>query len=180
MISAAKKKDVLIEPRFQSDKIAGGLLYMPQQARERCTTGIVKYIGSAVTEVAIGDFVSFSGYSGTLARIAGELLIILPEDKIDFKFDLSQEEFEIYERRMLSGDEISWLCAEIQGIIREKYPFVEMHESVIKKILATVITEGPFRKLKYREIFKNVVDTLKEKKELNALSRSKEDDQRQF
>ena len=55
-------------------------------AGERCDQGIVKYIGREVKDIKIGDYVFFSGYTGTLANVEGEgKLIILPEDFIEFK-----------------------------------------------------------------------------------------------
>jgi hypothetical protein len=57
-------------------------LWIPDDARERCDQGIVKYVGAEVTEVKIGDYVIFSGYVGTLVNIDGERIIIMPEDFI--------------------------------------------------------------------------------------------------
>lgn len=70
-----------IEPIFDPDKI--GSIYVPDQAKERCDQGIIKYIGGDCQYVKIGDHVLFSGYSGTLIRLEDEgLLIILPEEFI--------------------------------------------------------------------------------------------------
>ena len=57
-------------------------LWIPDDARERCDQGIVKYVGAEVTEVKIGDYVIFSGYTGTLVNIDSERLIIMPEEFI--------------------------------------------------------------------------------------------------
>jgi len=69
-----------IEPIYDPDMI--GSLYVPEQAKERCDQGIVKYIGGDCQFVKIGDHVLFSGYTGTLLRIDGESLIIMPEEFI--------------------------------------------------------------------------------------------------
>jgi co-chaperonin GroES (HSP10) len=58
-------------------------------AGERCDQGVVKYIGSQVKSIEIGDYVFFSGYTGTLVHVEGEgRLIILPEDFIEFKMNI--------------------------------------------------------------------------------------------
>lgn len=69
-----------IEPIFDPDMI--GSLYVPEQAKERCDQGIVKYVGGDCELVKVGDHVLFSGYTGTLIRIDGESLIIMPEEFI--------------------------------------------------------------------------------------------------
>jgi co-chaperonin GroES (HSP10) len=70
---------VAVTPLF--DTLKYGSLYIPEQARERCDQGIVKYIGSGCKWIKIGDHVTFSGYTGTLLSLEGEgLLIILPEE----------------------------------------------------------------------------------------------------
>lgn len=55
-------------------------LIIPDDARERCDQGIVKYVGPKVKDVRIGDYVIFSGYVGTLINVDDERLIIMPEE----------------------------------------------------------------------------------------------------
>ena len=77
MIKVPAQK-VAVEPIFDPDKI--GSIYIPSSAKERCDQGIVKYVGSKVKWLEVGDYVLFSGYSGTLVNLEGEgRLIILPE-----------------------------------------------------------------------------------------------------
>ena len=66
------------------DKSKGGL-YIPDVAKERSDQGVVKYIGPDVKDVKVGDYVLFSGWTGTAIHIEGErgLLIFLPEDEIE-------------------------------------------------------------------------------------------------
>jgi len=69
-------------PIFDTETTRSGL-YIPEAARGRCNQGTVKYIGPEVEWVKPGDFVLFSGYTGTLVRFESDgLLIILPEDLI--------------------------------------------------------------------------------------------------
>lgn len=71
-------KKIAVVPLF--DPLTHGSLYLPEQSRERCDQGIVKYVGASVKEIRIGDHVIFSGYTGTLLELEGEgLLIVLPE-----------------------------------------------------------------------------------------------------
>lgn len=65
------------------ENVKRGLLYVPEQAVGRIKQGIVKYVGSEVTTVNIGDYVFFSGYAGTVFRLENEgTLLFLPEDNI--------------------------------------------------------------------------------------------------
>lgn len=74
-------KKVAVIPIFDSSTI--GRIIIPDQAKERCDQGIVKYVGPEVKTVAPGDYVIFSGYTGTLLFIEGEgQLIVMPEEFI--------------------------------------------------------------------------------------------------
>lgn len=58
-------------------------LWIPDEARERCDQGIIKYVGPDVKEAKIGMYVLFSGYTGTLIELENEgKLIIFREDFI--------------------------------------------------------------------------------------------------
>lgn len=53
---------------------------IPESAIKKCDQGIVKYVGSEVSEkfdIHIGDWVLFSGYTGTTLRLEGEGLLIV-------------------------------------------------------------------------------------------------------
>lgn len=55
-------------------------LKIPEDAIKKCNQGIVRYIGREVEEkfdIRIGDYVLFSGYTGTTVRLDGEGLLIL-------------------------------------------------------------------------------------------------------
>lgn len=79
-----------MEPIFDPDMI--GSIVVPQQAKERCDQGIVKYAnieqlnletGDTIftDDIKPGDYVLFSGYTGTLVDLEDEgLMIILPVD----------------------------------------------------------------------------------------------------
>jgi co-chaperonin GroES (HSP10) len=57
------------------------------ESKERCDQGIIKYVGSDSREhgFEIGQYVFFSGYTGTLVQLAGEgRLIMLPYRNVDF------------------------------------------------------------------------------------------------
>ena len=75
---------IAVVPMFDADETPGGII-IPDQSKERCDQGIVKYMGPDVdTEnCKIGDHVVFSGYTGTLLKVEGEgLLIVLPYEFI--------------------------------------------------------------------------------------------------
>ena len=87
MIKIPRDK-VAVIPIRDPDRV--GLIYIPEQAKSRVDQGVVKYVGPECKFVKVGDYVTFSGYSGTLLNIAdperpndpGETLIILGEDFI--------------------------------------------------------------------------------------------------
>jgi chaperonin GroES len=73
-------RQIAVDPRLDSEKSSGGL-YIPEIAQERADQGIVKYVGPDVIDVKIGDYVLFSGYTGTTVKLEDEgLLIIMHED----------------------------------------------------------------------------------------------------
>lgn len=72
--------NVALTPIFDPDMSSGGL-YIPEMAKERCDQGIVKYIGPKVKWIRPGDYVLFSGYSGSYIDVEGEgRLILMPEN----------------------------------------------------------------------------------------------------
>ena len=76
---------VAIEPIFDNDKSRGGL-YIPDQAKGRCSQGIIKYLGAACSgDYAVGDYVIFSGYDGDLIRFEDSLTIVMPESHLQAK-----------------------------------------------------------------------------------------------
>lgn len=73
-----------IDPIWDSDFSPSGLLIIPEEAKDRCDQGIVKYIGPDVKTLKVGDYVLFSGYTGVNIRLEGEgVLIIMREDFVE-------------------------------------------------------------------------------------------------
>lgn len=78
-------KKIAVSPIFDPNVSEGGII-IPDVAKSRCDQGIVKYIGPEVEGIDIGDYVLFSGYTGSTVRIEGEgLIIILHEDFVTCK-----------------------------------------------------------------------------------------------
>lgn len=72
---------VAVQPIFDPDMTSSGLLWVPETAKERCDQGIVKYVGKDVELVEPGDYVFFSGYTGTAFQIEGEGVLIIMHDE---------------------------------------------------------------------------------------------------
>lgn len=71
---------IAVDPLFDPEVTSGGII-IPDIAKDKVDQGIVRYIGSDVADINIGDHVLFSAYSGTTVRLEGEgLLIILHSD----------------------------------------------------------------------------------------------------
>ena len=66
---------------FEDVEVTGtSRIIVPEQAKERCDQGIVKYVGPEVKDIKIGDYVIYSGYTGTLIQLENEgKLIVFPE-----------------------------------------------------------------------------------------------------
>lgn len=77
----ARPNNVIIAPFFDPDVSVGGI-HIPSSSKERSDQGIVKYIGDDVRFVKVGDYVLFSGYSGTLIRLDGEGLLITMHERL--------------------------------------------------------------------------------------------------
>lgn len=73
---------VYVIPIEDPERTRGGL-YIPEQARQRADHGIVKYRGSKVEDLRVGDHVLFSGYSGTRIAVEGEdILLVMKEEDV--------------------------------------------------------------------------------------------------
>lgn len=78
---------------FKTDTISQ--IIIPDEAKEKCDQGLVKYVGPDVRDIRVGDYVLFSGYSGTTLRLEGEgIVIILPEDFIVCKVEPPETDIE--------------------------------------------------------------------------------------
>jgi co-chaperonin GroES (HSP10) len=82
------KNKVIVEVIPEPTETKGGLI-IPDVAIGRFKQGIVKGVGPECKEVKFGDYVLFSGYSGTLVDVADdhtgrnrEYAIVIPEDFI--------------------------------------------------------------------------------------------------
>lgn len=86
-----KKHNIAVVPVGDPDKSEGGL-WIPEIAKKRANQGVVKYVGSAVKDISVGDYVLFSGYTGTTVRLSGGegIVIILHEDFVNAKIGLSE------------------------------------------------------------------------------------------
>ena len=85
------KNNVAVVPVFDADKSEGGL-WIPDIAKKRANQGVVKYIGREVKEIQVGDYVLFSGYTGTTVRLSGGegVVIIMHQDFVNAKISLTE------------------------------------------------------------------------------------------
>ena len=82
---------VLVEPVEQEETIAGGMLVLPETAKEKPQQGNVLAIGAGRRDdngkridmdTKVGDKVLFAKYAGTEIKIDGKKLLILKETDI--------------------------------------------------------------------------------------------------
>lgn len=84
------RKNIAVVPVFDSDRTPGGL-WIPDVAKTRANQGVVKYVGREVTDISVGDYVLFSGYTGTTVRLSGGegVVIIMHQDFVNAKIVLT-------------------------------------------------------------------------------------------
>ena len=82
---------VLIEPVEQEETIAGGMLVLPETAKEKPQQGNVLAVGAGRRDedgdridmdVKVGDKVLYAKYAGTEVKLDGKKLLILKESDI--------------------------------------------------------------------------------------------------
>jgi chaperonin GroES len=82
---------VLIETVEQEETIAGGMLVLPETAKEKPQQGKVLAVGAGrrdedgdriEMDVQVGDLVLFAKYAGTEVKLDGKKLLILKESDI--------------------------------------------------------------------------------------------------
>jgi co-chaperonin GroES (HSP10) len=68
--------------------ISKGGIIIPNEARERDDQGFIKYLGEDCEDFEVGEYVLFSGYTGTLVHLEDEgSLIIMHKDFIIAKIE---------------------------------------------------------------------------------------------
>jgi len=82
---------VIVEPIEQEETIAGGMLVLPETAKEKPQQGAVLAVGPGrydedgeriAMDVKVGDRVLFAKYAGTEIKLDGQKLLILKETDI--------------------------------------------------------------------------------------------------
>jgi chaperonin GroES len=82
---------VLVEPVEQEETIAGGMLVLPETAKEKPQQGAVLAVGAGrrdedgdriEMDVKVGDRVLYAKYGGTEVKLNGKKLLILKESDI--------------------------------------------------------------------------------------------------
>jgi chaperonin GroES len=82
---------VLVEPMEQEETIAGGMLVLPETAKEKPQQGKVLAVGEGRRDdngkridmdVKAGDTVLFAKYAGTEVKLEGKKLLIMKEADI--------------------------------------------------------------------------------------------------
>ena len=75
------KDKVVVEPVIEKTELASGII-IPDSAKEKPLTGIVRAVGSNVTEVKVGDTVLFGKYSGTEIKVDEKNYLLVYADDL--------------------------------------------------------------------------------------------------
>lgn len=162
-------------PIFDSDRTESGRLFIPDQAKERCDQGIVKYCGPDVKWLKVGDYITFGGYTGTLMKLEDEgLLIIMPEDFVVAVIegdDVSQNEVEgLYFRSRWDRDKAEGEIAKILFDYLDDNKFensIDVAKSLASFLCANGVTPPsaiPYFKANFEQAMNIVADSFKESK----------------
>ena len=82
---------IIVEPQEQEETIAGGMLVLPETAKEKPQQGTVLAAGAGrrdedgdriEMDVQVGDKVLFAKYAGTEIKLNGKKLLIMKESDI--------------------------------------------------------------------------------------------------
>ena len=82
---------IIVEPVEQEETIAGGMLVLPETAKEKPQQGLVLAAGAGRRDedgeridmdVKVGDRVLFAKYAGTEIKMDGKKLLIMKESDI--------------------------------------------------------------------------------------------------
>lgn len=151
MIKVIKDR-VAIVPLENPEQI--GHIIIPDVAKSRLNQGFVKYCGPDCKNVTVGDYVLFSGYTGTTTSIENEgKLIIMPE------------EFIIAHISRLPNIQIPGLYFRVKelitvkrsdGVIDDMYAYESADYETIMGLVAQAFAENP----QWRDRF-NVLSTEK-------------------
>jgi len=163
MIKVPREK-IAVSPIFDPDESPGGII-IPDIAKERCDQGMVKYIGADVEDIEIGDYVLFSGYTGTTVKLDGEgYLIIMHKDFVTCKVDnpdtdvaglyfkgydkkeLEDKIHDIVQKYAVSGntDQAEQLAEEVAELVNSIY-FTATYEMAMN-LIAMAYQDSEWRK----------------------------------
>ena len=82
---------IIVEPVEQEETIAGGMLVLPETAKEKPQQGKVLAVGAGrrdddgdriAMDVEVGNTVLFAKYAGTEIKLSGKKLLIMKESDI--------------------------------------------------------------------------------------------------
>lgn len=82
---------IIVEPVEQEETIAGGMLVLPETAKEKPQQGKVLAVGAGrrdedgdriPMDVEVGNIVLFAKYAGTEIKLSGKKLLIMKEADI--------------------------------------------------------------------------------------------------
>jgi chaperonin GroES len=133
-------KNVLIHPIDDPSMTESGLLYIPDQAKQRTDNGIVVAKGPDVTEdIQVADHVMFSGYSGDKVSIEdGGIFFLVPESHIHAKLVPGGV-------MLIDQDTAIRLIKERMGEIRQQGEYSRMEnieDALIDRIKMLTTSEG--------------------------------------
>lgn len=90
---------IAVIPIEDPDKI--GHIIIPQESKRRSDQGIIKYRGSGVEELRVGDHVIFSAYSGDRVQMEGEGELVVMKDSAVIALVTDEASHTLYARKQV-------------------------------------------------------------------------------
>jgi chaperonin GroES len=116
-------RDIAVKPIPDPDKTKSGL-WIPDEAKERTDQGIVAYTGPNVKSIKKGDYVLFSGYTGTVVQLEDEadgVLIVFDERFVTAVLNNPDTEVRGLYFRGLDGEYFEATYEMVMNLIAESF-----------------------------------------------------------
>lgn len=147
---------IAVTPLNNPDISQGGII-IPDEAKERSNQGYIKYLGSNCDEFEVGDYVMFSGYTGTNIQVDGEAhVIVMHKDYILCKLEPPNTPVPgLYYRDKKGWDKCIEVLVdyvggsesdreEITDILSKHQPYFQADSETSLSLIASAMKQTPF------------------------------------
>lgn len=140
--------------------ISKGGIIIPNEAKDRSDQGIIKYLGADCDEFSIGDYVLFSGYTGTNVEIEDEgQFAIMQKDYVVAKLHPPNYQVpglyyrdkkgwsnleDLIGKAIAMNSDAAWLVPEIMKLISEENPYFNANYEKAVELVGDAFANSEF------------------------------------